>query len=314
MLKRDCAGRIEGIRVMKHFLRTGAVLALLLLAGCYRPAGDAAIEPTPNTGQEAAPLAPLPAVTEASVPDDLIPADEIEPEEAVEPMDAPTQTNAPAQPAAGTTLTFPPITIISPTRQVGATPTAADGGAEPAANGTAFITPGMGLAPITPDTATPTPRGGALTATPSGLITPTALVEEVGECEYVVQPGDNLFRIAINNDITLAELRAANPDLVGENPIIQVGDRLNLPNCAPEAEAEEPAAPIIDAPEGITPVGGAPVAPPAQGELYTVQPGDTLYAIAVRFGTTINAIVQANQLANPNDLDVGQELVIPAGN
>lgn len=44
---------------------------------------------------------------------------------------------------------------------------------------------------------------------------------------------------------------------------------------------------------------------------YTVQPGDTLYAIARRHGTTVQAIVAANNIANPNLIHVGQVLTIP---
>lgn len=44
---------------------------------------------------------------------------------------------------------------------------------------------------------------------------------------------------------------------------------------------------------------------------YRVQWGDTLYRIAARFGTTMQAIAQANQISNPNLIYVGQELIIP---
>ncbi len=46
---------------------------------------------------------------------------------------------------------------------------------------------------------------------------------------------------------------------------------------------------------------------------YVVQPGDTLANIAARYGTTWQAIAQANNLANPNLIYVGQTLVIPVG-
>jgi LysM repeat protein len=46
---------------------------------------------------------------------------------------------------------------------------------------------------------------------------------------------------------------------------------------------------------------------------YTVQFGDTLSSIAVRFGTTVNALMQANGIWNPNRVLVGQSLCIPGG-
>lgn len=44
---------------------------------------------------------------------------------------------------------------------------------------------------------------------------------------------------------------------------------------------------------------------------YIVQAGDTLFAIALRFGTTVEAIRQANGLAEGDILNVGQLLRIP---
>ncbi len=44
---------------------------------------------------------------------------------------------------------------------------------------------------------------------------------------------------------------------------------------------------------------------------YTVQEGDTLSAIAQRYGITVEEIVSANGLPNPDVLNIGQQLVIP---
>lgn len=44
---------------------------------------------------------------------------------------------------------------------------------------------------------------------------------------------------------------------------------------------------------------------------YIVQPGDTLFGIAQRFGVTMDAIIRANNIANPNLIFVGQVLRIP---
>jgi len=70
---------------------------------------------------------------------------------------------------------------------------------------------------------------------------------------------------------------------------------------------------------------GAPVASPtpdpphvlptrrSEDEQYTVRSGDTLGKIAQRYGVDMNAIIAANDIANPDLLEVGVVLTIPAG-
>lgn len=50
----------------------------------------------------------------------------------------------------------------------------------------------------------------------------------------------------------------------------------------------------------------------AGAQMYEVQPGDTLSVIAETLGVSVEALVAANHLTNPDRLDVGQVLVIPA--
>lgn len=52
----------------------------------------------------------------------------------------------------------------------------------------------------------------------------------------------------------------------------------------------------------------------ATGEqTYTIQQGDTLSYIAGQFGVTVEAIVAANGLANPDAIQAGQKVIIPSG-
>jgi len=44
---------------------------------------------------------------------------------------------------------------------------------------------------------------------------------------------------------------------------------------------------------------------------YTVRAGDTLYGIARRFGTSVERLLQVNNIANPNFIYIGQVLTIP---
>lgn len=55
----------------------------------------------------------------------------------------------------------------------------------------------------------------------------------------------------------------------------------------------------------------APTTPPPVARTYTVQSGDTLASIADEFGTSAAAIQQANGLQDPDEILVGQVLVVP---
>lgn len=51
---------------------------------------------------------------------------------------------------------------------------------------------------------------------------------------------------------------------------------------------------------------------PTPSGLYVVQPGDTLSALAEDFGTSVDEIMAANGLTDPNALQAGQTLIIPS--
>ena len=103
---------------------------------------------------------------------------------------------------------------------------------------------------------------------------------------YVVNRGDTLTAIAARSGTTTQALVQANGLASADR--IYVGQRLVIP-------------------------GGGTASPASTSTTgyYTVQRGDNVSSIAVRHGVTAWAIVQANQLANPNFIYVGQRLVIP---
>lgn len=77
------------------------------------------------------------------------------------------------------------------------------------------------------------------------------------------------------------------------------------------------AATFTPTPVATTPVpaeaAASPVATPAPGEeeIYVVQAGDSLLAIAGRYGVNMQAIMDANNLTNPDFVFSGQRLIIP---
>lgn len=126
-----------------------------------------------------------------------------------------------------------------------------------------------------------------------------------GAQAHLVQSGDSLSAIAARYGVTLQELATYNN--LSVMSYIYVGQTLRIP---PKGAAPA-TAPVVVAPTP-TPVVVMPTsAPQSQAGSYTVQTGDSLSAIAARFNTTVNAIVAANNIANPSSIFAGQKLVIP---
>ena len=161
---------------------------------------------------------------------------------------------------------------------------------------------------------------GAATATTDPAVTPTVTntslrtpAPETGDgCTYTVVRGDNPFRIAVNNNITLAELQRANSAIAGINPIIQPGQVLTIPGCG---RGTRSITPTPTATNTALPQARATLAPseaaPDGFEVYVVVSGDTLSAIARRFGTTTTILVRENNIPNPDSLAVGDRLLVP---
>lgn len=106
-----------------------------------------------------------------------------------------------------------------------------------------------------------------------------------GSNTYTVKSGDSLWKIANQFGTTPAAIRAANnltSDVLRIGQVLTIPTTSNIPNQ------------------------------PSTGNTYTVQNGDSLWKIANKFGTTINALKSANNLTNDN-LQVGQILAIPNG-
>ncbi|HLO16870.1 MAG TPA: LysM domain-containing protein, partial [Anaerolineales bacterium] len=92
--------------------------------------------------------------------------------------------------------------------------------------------------------------------------------------------------------VTIRELVNANPQL------LKTGDQLTVPVAV--------AIPSDNGGSSGSSTGGG-----STPRTYTVKAGDTLTAIAIRFATTVAAIASANNIANINNISVGQVLIIP---
>lgn len=116
---------------------------------------------------------------------------------------------------------------------------------------------------------------------------PEAERRNTGPATHIVQWGENLTLIARRYGVTTSAIVQANG--ISNPNFIYVGQRLTIPG------------------------GSTTPAPPPSGDTtsYVVRAGDTLSAVAYRFGTKVNDIVSLNGLVNPNLIYVGQVLRLP---
>ncbi|HXH05818.1 MAG TPA: LysM peptidoglycan-binding domain-containing protein [Vicinamibacterales bacterium] len=82
----------------------------------------------------------------------------------------------------------------------------------------------------------------------------------------------------------------------------------STPAASAEASMPPGATPATPQP---TPTAAVTPRPSASFRTYVVEAGDTLGAIANRFGTTVRAIAELNGIADPSRLQIGQVLRIP---
>lgn len=112
--------------------------------------------------------------------------------------------------------------------------------------------------------------------------------------DYAIKRGDTLGAIARKYGCTVAELVAANSDLIKNPNRIHIGWKLKIPQRRTT---------------GTT----AASTDNNNADVYIIKPGDTLWAIARRYGCTIADIIKWNNklITAPDRIRVGWQLKIP---
>ena len=142
-------------------------------------------------------------------------------------------------------------------------------------------------AATTPEPTLPPPTSPPPTAVPvaTAVPAPTATTAPSGgQTTHTVKAGEWLFSIARKFGVSPYALAQANG--IGAPYTIRPGQVLVIPS-------------------------GGTVPVPGPAGTYTVQRGDTIYSIARKLGKTPSAIINANNLVNPNFIFPGQVLRIP---
>lgn len=153
------------------------------------------------------------------------------------------------------------------------------------------------------DTATPTP-----TFTPTPTVTPTPTATPI---THQVQPGDVLVNIAAQYGTTVDLLVQINN--IANQHQIDVGQILLIPTpIPPTLEATIRPTVTLYPTDSAAADGASATAVPPWHTIYVVQIGDTLDEIAREHDTTVQAIVDLNDIANPGRINPGQEIRIPS--
>jgi LysM repeat protein len=141
----------------------------------------------------------------------------------------------------------------------------------------------------------------------TGLIT---IAIETVEAEEMASPeAEAPSTVADEAPSPVAE--APSPAVEAESPVAEdvPGPVANVPASSPMPHAT--LQPINLQPAAAQ--GSLDLLPaPSEPTVYVLQSGDNLTRLSARFGTTIQAILAANSIANPSRIFVGQSLVIPS--
>jgi LysM repeat protein len=151
------------------------------------------------------------------------------------------------------------------------------------------------LASSTPTaTSTETPPPPTSTPTITETSPPSETPTPEGPITYVVQEGDFLSAIADEFGVDVFVLMSVNG--ISNPDEIFVGQQLTIPTGEDVLPTDTPL------PEDLF---------PGQKIEYRVLPGDTLETIAAKLNSTAEAIAEENEIDDPNNIGVGQILIVP---
>ncbi len=183
---------------------------------------------------------------------------------------------------------------------------------------------------VEPPVSAATPEAEPTSDEPQELVEPTPIAIEptavpAAETTYIVVAGDTLFKIALDNNVTVDEIAAAN-GIIDVNTL-EVGQELIIPapGSTPTDDTAESNQELVDETDTSASTtetdasAETEIAPETQtqepatgpGGTVIIQPGDNLFRIGLQYGCTVEQIARHNGITTPNRVSVGMEIEIP---
>jgi LysM repeat protein len=144
-----------------------------------------------------------------------------------------------------------------------------------------------------PSGSAPAPAAAAPTVTNAVTAAPTS-----SGSSYTIAKGDTISSIAKRFGVSIAAMLSANG--LSASSVIYAGRTLSVPSGSASAAGPAPAV-----------TNAVAVTPTASGSSYTIASGDTISAIATKFGVGTKALLEANGLTLSSIIFSGQKLTIP---
>jgi murein DD-endopeptidase MepM/ murein hydrolase activator NlpD len=152
----------------------------------------------------------------------------------------------------------------------------------------------------------------------TGSISPAASSGGQQSLPPTLQPIGDRTEVALGPVIPPADIGGGSGGLVtGSAPVGQVSSSALPPLTGSDTMPAQPSLVSVSAPTQSAPLASpAPAATnlsvvPDNAYVHVIESGESLYTIARRYNVTAQAIVQANGMASPDKIFVGQKIIIP---
>ena len=124
----------------------------------------------------------------------------------------------------------------------------------------------------------------------ASLLVNSRVARADGPIVYVVQPGENLFRIGLRYGLTAQQIASANH--LSNVSQVYAGQRLTIPSAGAASAPTYSSASVARS-------------------YHVVGSGENLFRVALRYGMSVQALAAANSITNVSQVYVGQRLIIP---